>query len=167
LFLLSLHRQKTWWWRMKDEGWFSENPRAYRAHTVRVTIYNFYLSSFIFHPITNTPRFLKNTPWLLRNTPWVFFKTRSVFFNSCTPPKRKNSKRYSPYSPTNRETPVCRGFAPCSPSRHTHPDTHPHAHHRPHHHAISLHVLTILPDRQIPTSVTSQVSNRVSMWVSI
>ena len=90
----------------------------------------------------------------------------SIFQNSCTP-KRENSKRYSPYSPTNRETPVCRGFAPCSPSPHTHPDTHHRPHHRPHHHAISLQRLTVLPDRQIPTSVTSLVSTRVSMWVSI
>ena len=65
---------------VKGERWRMdfENPRAYRARTVRVIISNLYLSSFIFHPITNTPRLSKNTPWLLRNTPWVFFKTRWV-----------------------------------------------------------------------------------------
>ena len=83
--------------------------------------------------------------------PKVGFRGKTFFL--------ENFKTYSPYSPAKRETPVYKGFPGGSSSRDTHPGSHPGTHH--------LGEFEVRPNEPRPKITVVQVTNWVSVWVSI
>ena len=90
----------------------------------------------------------------------------SIFKKSALGEKRdilENFKTYSPYSPTNRRMPICKGYARGFPSRDTHQDSHPDTHHQG---ESEVNSNELRPHSSV-VQVTSWVTVMVSIWVSI